>query len=116
MKVIINTDNNIELSEQASEGLSARVHELLARFDSSVTRVEVHLSDESAGRSTGDDIRCVVEARPEGLKPESVTHNGSTSENALNGALHKMVAVLTTNLGRRNDHKGNSSMGGVEPS
>lgn len=116
MKVIINTDNNIELSEQAGESLSERVHELLAHFDSSVTRVEVHLSDESAGRSTGDDIRCVVEARPEGLKPETVTHNGPTSENALNGALHKMVAVLTTTLGRRNDHKGNSSMGGVEPS
>lgn len=115
MQVIINTDNNVELSEQASDGLSERVQEVLARFDSSLTRVEVHLSDESAGRNTGDDIRCVVEARPEGVKPESVTNNGPTSENALNGALHKMTAVLDTTLGRRKDHKGNSSMGGAEP-
>jgi len=115
MHVIINSDKNVDISEQYSEELTERVQTSLARFESSLTRVEVHLGDESAGRSTGDDIRCVLEARPEGLKPESVTNNASTVDAALKGSLDKMMAVLGTTLGRRSDHKGNSSMGGVEP-
>jgi hypothetical protein len=115
MDVIINSDHNITLPENAIEQLESQVQSSLTHVASRLTRVEVHLSDGSAGRSTGDDIRCQVEARPEGRQPEDVTHNASTVDEALSGALRKLLHVLETTFGRLDHHKGASSMGGVEP-
>ncbi|MDP3208321.1 MAG: hypothetical protein Q8M65_04155, partial [Rhodoglobus sp.] len=84
-------------------------------FASHLTRVEVHLIDESAGRSTGDDIRCRLEARPEGRGPEFVTDNAASVDGAVGGALRKMHSVLDTTFGKLDQNKGASSMGGVEP-
>ncbi len=114
MQVIMNSDHNVDLSEKSSDEMSSTVEAALERFDAYLTRVEVHLSGESAGRSTGDDIRCVLEARPEGLNPEVVTDNASSAHDALNGALRKMVSVLDTTFGRRDHHKGGTPMGGAE--
>lgn len=115
MQVIVNTDHNIELSEESIGEMESVVETTLARFESHLTRVEVHLSDESAGRSTGDDIRCRLEARPEGRNPEFATENAATVDAAVSGALRKMTHVLDTTFGRLDTHKGASSMGGVEP-
>ena len=115
MQVIVNTDHNISLSEDANAEVVSAIESKLAHFSSQLTRVEVHLGDESAGRSTGDDIRCQLEARPEGRNPESASDNASTVEGAVNGALRKMQQVLDTTFGRRDHRKGGGSMGGVEP-
>lgn len=111
MHVIINSDHNVSLSETSSSEMSSTVEASLGRFDSYLTRVEVHLSAES----TGDDIRCLLEARPEGLNPEVVTNNASSVDDALNGALRKMVSVLDTTFGRRDHRKGGTPMGGSNP-
>ena len=114
MKVIINTDHNIPMTEDAIETMESLVASELAHFDSRLTRVEVHLSDESAGRSTGNDIQCRLEARPEGRNPEFATNNASTVDNALSGALTKMTHVLESAIGKLDQHKGATSMGGTE--
>ena len=115
MDVIINTDHNITMSESSIDQLESEVQSHLAHFASHLTRVEVHLSDASAGRSTGDDIRCEVEARPEGRQPESATDHANSVDDALSGALRKMVHVLESSFGRLDHRKGGKSMGGVEP-
>jgi len=115
MQVIVNTDNNITISEGSTAEIVSSVETKLANFSSQLTRVEVHLSDGSAGRSTGDDIRCQLEARPEGRNPEHASDNAAAVDSAVNGALRKMQQVLDTTFGRRDQHKGGSSMGGVEP-
>ncbi len=115
MQVIVNTDHNIPLSENSSAEIVSSVETKLAHFSSHLTRVEVHLSDGSAGRSTGDDIRCQLEARPKGRNPELASDSASTVDSAVNGALRKMQQVLDTTYGRLEQHKGGSSMGGVEP-
>ena len=115
MKVIVNTDHNITLTEESIGAMELLVESTLERFDSHLTRVEVHLSDGSAGRSTGDDIQCRLEARPEGRNPEFATDNSSTVDSALSGALRKMVSVLERTFGRLDQRKGASSMGDVEP-
>jgi hypothetical protein len=116
MQVIINTDHNIPLAEGSIEEMEALVASTLEYFDFGLTRVEVHLTDGSAGRNTGDDIRCKLEARPVGRNPEFVTGHASTVDGAVSGALAKMKHVLNTTFGRLDHHKGDSSMGGVEPS
>jgi Sigma 54 modulation protein / S30EA ribosomal protein len=115
MQVIVNTDHNITLTEDSVKALESVVDTALERFDSHLTRVEVHLSDGSAGRSTGDDIRCRLEARPEGRNPEFTTDDASSVDAAVSGAVKKMVHVLDTTFDRLDTHKGASSMGGVEP-
>jgi hypothetical protein len=115
MNVIVNTDHNIPLSEESIEEIQKVVAGTLVHFDSRLTRVEVHLTDGSAGRSTADDIRCRLEARPEGLSPEFATDNASSVDAAVAGALQKMKHVLDTTFGRLDQHKGATSMGGVEP-
>ncbi len=107
MQVIINTDHNIPLSEESISEMESLVESTLEYFASRLTRVEVHLTDGSAGRSTGDDIQCRLEARPEGLNPEFVTDNASSADAAVSGALSKMKHVLETTFGRRDDkHRG----------
>ncbi|QNE46585.1 hypothetical protein F1C58_06470 [Glaciihabitans sp. INWT7] len=115
MQVIINTDHNITLTEDATSALEATVRSMLDHVAPHLTRVEVYVSDESAGRSTGNDIRCLVESRPEGLDPQSVTENAATVDLAVHGALRKMVHSLETTIGRLDKRKGASSMGGIEP-
>jgi ribosome-associated translation inhibitor RaiA len=114
MKVIINTDHNITLTEQSTDEMESLVASSLEHFDSRLTRVEVHLSDESAGRSTGDDVSCRLEARPEGRNPEIATDNASTVDAALSGALRKLKSVLDSTFGRLDQRKGGSSMGGTD--
>ena len=115
MQVIVNTDNNITLSEETIASITSELESKLAHFGDHLTRLEVHLSDESAGRGTGDDIRCQLEARPENRSPELAIDNATTLHAALNGAARKMQQVLETTFGRVDQHKGASSMGGVEP-
>ncbi|WP_010205265.1 HPF/RaiA family ribosome-associated protein [Salinibacterium sp. PAMC 21357] len=114
MQVVVNTDNNITLNENAIREVEAEVQSKLSHFSSHLTRVEVHLSDESAGRSSGGDIQCRLEARPEGRTPELATDNASAVDAALNGALRKMQHVLDTTFGRIDRRKGSTSMGGEQ--
>lgn len=104
MQVIVNTDNNITLNEASTAEVVSSVETKLQHFSSRLTRVEVHLSDGSAGRSTGDDIRCQLEARPKGLNPEFASDDASAVESAVNGALGKMQQVLDTTFGRLDQH------------
>ncbi len=115
MHIIVNTDSNITFTQEKIDDLSSVVESSLGHFGAHLTRVEVHLTDESAGRSTGDDISCRLEARPAGRNPEYVTDNASSADDALRGALRKMKSVLDSTFGRRDQHKGGTSMGGVEP-
>lgn len=100
MKIQLNTDKNIEGSEALSEPAEAHLQGALARFADRLTRVEVHLRNESAGRSTGDDFRCLIEARPAGMEPVTVTDHAATLDDALHGATDKLETLLTSKFER----------------
>ncbi len=75
-------------------------------------RVEVHLGDESAGRSTGADMRCMLEARTGGQTPVCVTHHANTLDGAISGAVHKLHRLLGSRIGRLEDRSGRDSIRG----
>jgi len=100
MKVLVHTDRNIHTDESQERRIQDDLAAALARFSESLTRVEVHLSDESAWRSTGDDIHCRLEARPTHQEPVTVSHQASTQEEALVGATDKMETLLTHKFDR----------------
>jgi len=97
MKIQINTDSNIEGSEELTQQTQAVVESALERFAEHITRVEVHLSDENG------DKRCVMEARLEGMQPVAVTDQAENMEQAINGAADKLERLLDHELGRLSD-------------
>ena len=111
MQIQVHTDNNIDGPEQLTADIETDVASALERFSDHLTRVEVHLSDESAGRVTDADIRCMIEARPEGQNPVAVTDNAGSVDAAVNGALQRLVAMLTSDEGKQHDQHGRTSIG-----
>ena len=104
MEIIFNTDKNIEGKERLEKYVKELIGGSLKRFDDRVTRIEVFLSDENSHKESQDDKKCVLEARPNGLKPIAVTCQDATIEKAINGAIDKMKASLTKVIGRLQNH------------
>ena len=100
MKIQINTDNNIEGSEELSRQTEAVVKNMLGRFTGQITRVEVHLSDENSHKSGAHDKRCMMEARLEGHQPIAATHEAETIDQAIDGTVEKLKRLLDHTLGR----------------
>ena len=110
MQIHVNTDKNIEGSEALSDWVSAEIHTRLDRSSQQITRIEVHLSDENAGKTGGSDKRCLIEARLEGLQPVAAHDQDATIEDAFNGAAKKLQRVLTTTLGKLHEVKGTTTI------
>lgn len=106
MQIQINTDENIEGSEELSAHISTDIHTRLDRYSEHITRIEVHLSDKNADKSGAHDKRCLIEARIAGRQPEVASDASDTLEGAWSGAAKKLQHVLETTLGKLNHVKG----------
>lgn len=106
MLIQINTAHSIEGSEGLNEHCRSVVQTTLGHFTSQLTRVEVHVSDENGAKIGGDDKRCVMEARLEGLSPAAVTHHAGSVHDAVRGAAEKLAHVIGHTLGRLHDPRG----------
>ncbi len=104
MKVQINTDNKITLSEERIASFIDLLKKGLSRFSNQLTRVEAHLSDENGNKEGLGDKRCLLEARLEGLPPIAVSNNANSSEQSVIGAMEKLKTTLDKTLGRLRDH------------
>lgn len=101
MQIQINTDHNIEGHEALATKVRGVIENGLSRFSDDITRVEVHLSDENSDQKDGyDNMRCMLEARLEGLQPIAVTHQATTLDEAVDGAADKLTNLIETTLGR----------------
>ena len=101
MKIQVNTGHNVEGGEALELMVEAEVQSGLERFEDRLTRVEVHLSDDSGEKDgSGADKRCLLEARPVGMQPVVVTDFADTVEQAVIGATHKMQSLLNSTFGR----------------
>lgn len=110
MKIQINSDKNVVLDSSLTSRVEQELMSALDRFSEQITRIEVHLGDEIAGRSDGRDKRCMLEARPAGQSPVTVTDWAGTIEEALSGAVDKLVRLLESNTGRADSRKGGRSI------
>ncbi len=101
MELLFNTDNQID----ATEAMEARANEIvdsaLGRFEHHLTRIELHLADENSPQKGGSaDIRCTMEARPEGLRPLTATHHDANPDAAMRGAAKKLQRALDNEFGK----------------
>ena len=101
MLIKINTDSNIQGDEALAKKAEALLSGTLEHFGEQLTRVEVHLSDQSSDKKSGtDDKRCLLEARLAGLQPIAASHQAATLEQAIEGAAEKLKHSLDSVLGR----------------
>jgi hypothetical protein len=110
MQIQVNTDDNVHGREDVIRTVEAEVTHALKRFEGQLTRVEVHLGDENAGKHGPADKRCMIEARPANRQPVAVTHQADSLVGAISGAARKMQHRLDTVLGKQNHAKGAASI------
>lgn len=115
MQVLVDTDHNVEGSEQFSQHVESAVRTALHRYADQITRVEVHLSDENGAKTGSADKRCLIEARPTDHQPLIASNDAATLQGAFDGAAKKMQHLLESTLGRSRDHKGGASIRGEIP-
>jgi hypothetical protein len=114
VQIQVNTDTNIDATDELVRTIDAELDSALSRFGDHITRVEVHIGDENAGKSDGVDKRCVLEARPAGQPPVVVTHHAGSVAEACSGAVQKLEKLLESKYGKSDQRKGSESIRHME--
>lgn len=104
MNIQVNTDHNIEGSQELNTYVEGSLSEAFERFKGAITRIEVHLSDENAGKTSSNDKRCLLEARVSHHTPVVVSHHADTIHQAIEGASDKLMRSLETMVGKLTNH------------
>ena len=101
MELQFNTSNQVTATPEMEARAREIVEGALSRFARRLTRVELHLGDENSPQKGGSaDIRCSLEARPEGLRPIAVTHHDADPDAAMRGAARKLARALDNEFGK----------------
>jgi hypothetical protein len=100
MLIEVRTDGKIKGSEQSYAQVKAEVHAALDRYGDRIRRVDVHLSDAIGDKTGHDDKCCMIEARRDGREPIVVTHQESTLEQAIQGAIHNLKKSVESAFGK----------------
>jgi ribosome-associated translation inhibitor RaiA len=108
MQILINADNHIKGGDSATEQVQSIVAAAVERFESRITRIEVHLSDTNGPKHGAREKRTVIEARVGGLRPIAVSHEAPNLLEALEGAAEKLQHALEHALGRLDATAGSS--------
>ena len=104
MTIKINTDKTLSTDKRSTDFFIALINETLQRFESQITRVEVHLKDENGNKEGFNTVSCLLEARLEGRQPIAITNQANTIDLALNGAIIKIKNALKKILGKIQKH------------
>ena len=100
MEILINTDHNISGSAEMRSYLTADLENSFERFSEHLTRLEVKLSDENAGKDGDNDKKCVLEARLKGMQPVVVTGQGNSIDQSVTDATNKLKTSVDSMMGR----------------
>lgn len=105
MNIQINTGHNIQGNEALITKFSSTIKSALIRMSDHITKVEVHLKDEDGDKKGKNDKRCMIEAHLEGRQPIAVTDRADTLNQALDGAIDKLINMMESILGRQRDQR-----------
>jgi ribosomal subunit interface protein len=98
MTILVNTDNHIEGKEELNNYIINLYTEKLSRFNAHLTRIEVHLSDENAGKAGTDDKKCNIEAKLEGAEPIFASAQSDEMSKAIHERLQKIKRGIEHHL------------------
>jgi ribosomal subunit interface protein len=97
--------HKIDKTDAIDEHVHESVNHALHRFDQRLTRVEVHVGDHNADKAGPNDKRCLMEARPKGLGPIAVEHEGDDLYAVIKEAAKKLHRALERKLERHDEHR-----------
>jgi hypothetical protein len=106
MLIEVRTDGNIDGGERFSDHAKAGVRRALQRYGGRIRRIDVDLSDAVGNKISHDDKCCMIEARRAGCEPIVVTHQESSMDQAIYGAVHKLKKSVDSAFGKEStpDH------------
>lgn len=103
----VNTDHDVEGSEQLTRQVSTILEETFGRFGERITRIDAHFRGEHGNSTSRASLKsCVLEARLVGRDPIVVTHEGESVPQALHGAAERLERTITRTIGRMDHRKG----------
>jgi hypothetical protein len=111
MQIDVSTDSHIDGREKLTRYVQGHVETALERFGARITRVEVHLTDESGGKEAREDTKCVMEVRIGGRPPVAVTSQEASVDSAITAATHKLKHLVESTLARENSLAGHRDHG-----
>ena len=100
MLIEVMTDGNIHGRELFSDHVKSVVHTALDRFGDRIRRIDVHLSDAVGNKAGHDDKCCMIEAHRDGREPFVVTHQETTMDQAILGAVHGLRKSIESAFGK----------------
>jgi ribosomal subunit interface protein len=107
MNIEIRTDKNINSSDRLIDYIRAELKKEFQRFSEKITHFEVHLSDINGDRGGEEDKRCMIEARPAGLKPVVINHRANNIDAAIGGAIDKLKRAIEHSMAKHEPARGN---------
>ena len=110
MQIQLNTGPGIEGKATLEQWAGAHLRQQLARFGEQVARVDIHLSDENGTRGAANDKRCTLSARLAGAGTLAVHEDAANIDQALRGALDKLIRAIGSQMERQSDHRDRTSI------
>ncbi|HEY6640816.1 HPF/RaiA family ribosome-associated protein [Povalibacter sp.] len=101
MQIHVNHDNHLRIAQDTSDRLAQTVEDSLTQYKHQITRVDMHLADLNGAKHGDSDKRCKLEARLDHLQPVAVSHEASSIQLAIDGALKKLDNALSHAIGKR---------------
>ena len=96
MQIQLQTDRHIEHNVGLQHHVDDVIRKTLLPYRDHVTRVDVHISDVNAKKTTEHDKRCVVEFHISGLQPMAVTAEADTVHRALDSVAKKLRHAVSS--------------------
>ncbi len=111
MIIQVNTDNRVHADAKLREEVEAAVNGALGHVAERISRVEVHLGDESGNKQSDNDKRCMMEARIQGRAPSAVTQHAASMAEAIDGAADKLRRSVESTLDKADDRRASDKHG-----
>lgn len=109
MNIQINTGHNIKGNDVLINKFNSIIKSSLIRVSDQISKVEVHLKDEDGDKKGKNDKRCMIETHLEGRQPIVVTDHADTLNQALDGAINKLISMIESIQGRQQDQRRNKT-------
>lgn len=102
MNIDISTGKNIDGGERFTHYVNGVIEHTMNDFNTQITHVGVHFSDQNSSKIGVMDKRCVLEYRLAGKSPTAISHDASTVDEAFLGAVEKVKHSLEHTIGKMN--------------
>jgi len=94
MVIQFDTPHSLKANDAFKAPLIEMLNEKLDKFDKQISRLEVHLSDENGNKGGVNGKRCLLEAHLAGMPHLVAINHGNSYEQAVNGAIYKLITSL----------------------